>query len=75
MILQEESESEQETNEPVVAHQKPQKGARGTKELDASPAPDLVQSQSGASNYGCLSLLKKRRSGRNMLSLSLCFYG
>ncbi|KAG8636582.1 hypothetical protein MANES_15G014400v8 [Manihot esculenta] len=59
----EESESEQETNEPVVAHQKPQKGARGTKELDASPAPDLVQSQSGASNYGCLSLLKKRRSG------------
>ncbi|KAF2310984.1 hypothetical protein GH714_018913 [Hevea brasiliensis] len=59
----EDSDSEQETNEPVVAPRKPQKSARGTKELDASLVPDLVQSQSAASNYGCLSLLKKRRSG------------
>ncbi|XP_015573347.1 protein ALWAYS EARLY 3 isoform X2 [Ricinus communis] len=59
----EESDSEQEITEPVVAPRKPQKRSRGTKELDASPVPDLMQSQSAASNFGCLSLLKKRRSG------------
>ncbi|XP_050216536.1 protein ALWAYS EARLY 3 isoform X2 [Mercurialis annua] len=59
----EESDSEQETNEPVVAPRKPPKRARGNKELDDSPVPDLMQSQSSASNYGCLSLLKKRRTG------------
>ncbi|XP_065863604.1 protein ALWAYS EARLY 3 [Euphorbia lathyris] len=59
----EDSDSEQESIEPVAAPRKPPKIARGTKELDESPVQDLLQSQSAASSYGCLSLLKKKRSG------------
>ncbi|XP_012069373.1 protein ALWAYS EARLY 3 isoform X2 [Jatropha curcas] len=57
----EDSDSEQETNRPIVSPRKPQKRARGMKELDMSPVPQLVQSQPAVT--GCLSLLKKRRSG------------
>ncbi|WCJ23526.1 DIRP Myb-like DNA-binding domain [Euphorbia peplus] len=59
----EDSDSEQESIEPVVAPRKPQKIARRTKELDVPPVQELLQSQSAASSYGCLSLLKKKRSG------------
>ncbi|KAJ0035662.1 hypothetical protein Pint_24565 [Pistacia integerrima] len=62
------SDSEQESDEGTGASQKSQKRAGGkfqnhtTKGSD-EPFPDLLQFQSAASNYGCLSLLKKRRSG------------
>lgn len=80
MTWQEGSDSEQESDEGTGASQKSQKRAGGkfqnhtTKGSD-EPFPDLLQFQSAASNYGCLSLLKKRRSGRKdcvtNLSLSL----
>ncbi|KAJ0093660.1 hypothetical protein Patl1_25107 [Pistacia atlantica] len=62
------SDSEKESDEGTGASQKSQKRAGGkfqnhtTKGSD-EPFPDLLQFQSAASNYGCLSLLKKRRSG------------
>lgn len=62
------SDSEEESNEDAGASRKPQKRARGktlnntSKEL-VGQFPDLSRSQSFASSYGCLSLLKKRRSG------------
>ncbi|KAH7573585.1 hypothetical protein JRO89_XS03G0176700 [Xanthoceras sorbifolium] len=61
------SDSEQESDEGTEASPKSQKRVGGklqkqsTKGLDGS-FPDLLQFQSAASNYGCLSLLKKRRS-------------
>ncbi|KAK6254539.1 hypothetical protein SCA6_015844 [Theobroma cacao] len=61
------SDSEQESNEGVGASRKPQKRSRGklrdqpSKSLDKS-FPDLLQFHSAASSYGCLSLLKRRRS-------------
>ncbi|CAK7333147.1 unnamed protein product, partial [Dovyalis caffra] len=58
-----ESDSELESNGGTVPSRKSQKRARVTKGSDAPPIPDLLQSQPTASNYGCLSLLKKRRSG------------
>ncbi|XP_044487094.1 protein ALWAYS EARLY 3-like isoform X2 [Mangifera indica] len=67
LTWQEGSESEQESDEGTGASQKSQKRAggkfqnRATKGSD-EPFPDLLQFQSAASNYGCLSLLKKRRS-------------
>jgi hypothetical protein len=76
---QEGSDSEEESNQDAGASRKPQKRARGkiqnntSKEL-VGQFPDLSQSQSFASSYGCLSLLKKRRSGGNPLSLSLCVH-
>lgn len=73
---QEGSDSEEESNEDAGASRKPQKRARGktlnntSKEL-VGQFPDLSRSQSFASSYGCLSLLKKRRSGGNPCALSL----
>ncbi|XP_011044502.1 PREDICTED: protein ALWAYS EARLY 3-like isoform X1 [Populus euphratica] len=58
-----ESDSELESNGGTGPSQKPQKRARVTKGSEAPPVLDLLQSQPAASNYGCLSLLKKRRSG------------
>ncbi|XWS14047.1 hypothetical protein CRYUN_Cryun36dG0090200 [Craigia yunnanensis] len=61
------SDSEQESNEGMEASRKPQKRSRGklrdqpSKSLD-KPLPDLLQFHSAASGYGCLSLLKRRRS-------------
>ncbi|XP_062175130.1 protein ALWAYS EARLY 3 isoform X2 [Alnus glutinosa] len=62
------SDSEEESNEDAGASRKPQKRARGkiqnntSKEL-VGQFSDLSRSQSFASSYGCLSILKKRRSG------------
>ncbi|KAI5580997.1 hypothetical protein BDE02_08G190900 [Populus trichocarpa] len=58
-----ESDSEIESNGGTGTSRKSQKRARVTKGSDAPPVPDLLQSQPAASNYGCLSLLKKRRTG------------
>ncbi|XVF28360.1 hypothetical protein REPUB_Repub15cG0023000 [Reevesia pubescens] len=61
------SDSEQESNEGMGASRKPQKRSRGklqdqpSKSLD-KPLTDLLQFHSAASSYGCLSLLKRRRS-------------
>ncbi|KAF9607392.1 hypothetical protein IFM89_034625 [Coptis chinensis] len=63
-----ESESERESNDEPETSRKPQKRARGKLRSNVSKgsdenSPDLLRSQSVASNYGCLSLLKKKRSG------------
>lgn len=64
------SDSEQESNEGAGTSQKPQKRARGKVQAGSSKGSDL-QSPTLASNYGCLSLLKKKRSGGAfLLSLS-----
>ncbi|GAV73140.1 Myb_DNA-binding domain-containing protein/DIRP domain-containing protein [Cephalotus follicularis] len=62
------SDSEQESNDGMGASRKPQKRAQA--KLQSHPSkgsdgsiPDLLQFQSAGSNHGCLSLLKKRRSG------------
>ncbi|OVA06495.1 SANT/Myb domain [Macleaya cordata] len=61
------SDSERESNAPGISR-KPQKRGRGkfqanvSKGMDAD-VPDLLNFPSITSNYGCLSLLKKRRSG------------
>ncbi|XP_015892697.3 protein ALWAYS EARLY 3 isoform X1 [Ziziphus jujuba] len=62
------SDSEQESNDGTGASHKPQKRARGQFQSNTSKGldehfPDVSQSQSVASSNGCLSLLKKRRSG------------
>lgn len=62
------SDSEQESSEGAEACQKPQKRGRGKFQDQSSKAsngsyPDLLQFHSAASSYGCLSLLKKKRSG------------
>ncbi|XP_059445242.1 protein ALWAYS EARLY 3 isoform X2 [Corylus avellana] len=62
------SDSEEESNGDAGASRKPQKRARGKIQNNTSKElvghfPDLSRSQSFASSYGCLSLLKKRRSG------------
>ncbi|XP_042518466.1 protein ALWAYS EARLY 2-like [Macadamia integrifolia] len=62
------SDSDRESNDASVISRKPQKRARGKYQLNVSKPdgniPDLLQSsQSMSSSYGCLSLLKKRRSG------------
>ncbi|KAK9161499.1 hypothetical protein Syun_007840 [Stephania yunnanensis] len=62
------SVSERESNDGPGVSKKTQRHGRGkfqanvSKGLDAH-VPDLLQSQSAASNHGCLPLLKKRRSG------------
>ncbi|XP_024958480.1 protein ALWAYS EARLY 3 isoform X2 [Citrus sinensis] len=62
------SDGEQESDEATGSSQKSQKCAGGKfqnpppKGSDG-PSPDLLNFQSAAPNYGCLSLLKKRRSG------------
>ncbi|XP_022979673.1 protein ALWAYS EARLY 3-like isoform X1 [Cucurbita maxima] len=65
---QRDSESEQESNENSGARRKPQKRLRGKSQNNNSKGldphfGDASQSQSFPTNYGCLSLLKKRRSG------------
>lgn len=65
---QEGSDSEEESNEGAEASRKPQKRARGKVQNSTSKElvghfPELSRSHSIASSYGCLSLLKKRRSG------------
>ncbi|XP_043707298.1 protein ALWAYS EARLY 2-like isoform X2 [Telopea speciosissima] len=61
------SDSDRESNDASVISRKPQKHARGKFQLNVSKPdgnfPDLLHSQSMSSSYGCLSLLKKRRSG------------
>ncbi|XP_030974090.1 protein ALWAYS EARLY 3 isoform X1 [Quercus lobata] len=62
------SDSEQESNEGAEVSRKPQKRARVKTQNNTSKGldgnfPDVSRSQSVASSYGCLSLLKKRRSG------------
>ncbi|CBI26088.3 unnamed protein product, partial [Vitis vinifera] len=62
------SDSGQESNDGTGTSRKPPKRGRGkirpnsSKELDGH-FPDLSQSPLAASSYGCLSLLKKKRSG------------
>nr|GMD85305.1 protein ALWAYS EARLY 3-like [Ipomoea batatas] len=56
------SDSEQESNEGAGTSQKPQKRARGKVQAGTSKGSDL-QTPTVAPNYGCLSLLKKKRSG------------
>ncbi|XP_022973709.1 protein ALWAYS EARLY 3-like isoform X1 [Cucurbita maxima] len=65
MRFQRDSESEQESNEDSGATRKPQKRLRGKSRNNNSKGLDAhsSQSQSLPTNYGCLSLLKKRRSG------------
>ncbi|XP_022740959.1 protein ALWAYS EARLY 3-like isoform X2 [Durio zibethinus] len=61
------SDSEQESNEGMGASRKPQKRSRvkvrdqPSKSVD-KPLPDLLQFHSSTSSYGCLPLLKRRRS-------------
>ncbi|VFQ65337.1 unnamed protein product [Cuscuta campestris] len=56
------SDSEQESNDGAGTSQKPQKRARGKVHAGTSKGSDF-QSPTPASNSGCLSLLKKKRSG------------
>lgn len=68
MLYQEGSDSGQESNDGTGLSRKPPKRGRGkvrpnlSKELDGH-FPDLSQSPLAASSIGCLSLLKKKRSG------------
>ncbi|XP_011071459.1 protein ALWAYS EARLY 3 [Sesamum indicum] len=60
------SDSDQESNDGAGSSRKTQKRARGKVQPTTSKATDeqlVSHSQSVASNYGCLSLLKKKRSG------------
>lgn len=73
------SDSEQESNEGTGASRKPQKRSRGklrdqpSKSLD-KPLPDLLQFHSAASSYGCLSLLKRKRSGKISILYSVSLH-
>ncbi|CAD5177984.1 protein ALWAYS EARLY 2 isoform X1 [Musa acuminata AAA Group] len=66
-ILQEGSDSDRESNDVAKTYQKPQKRGRGKFRLmpkgSDGCSPDQSQYQSVSSRYGCLSLLKKKRSG------------
>ncbi|KZV24018.1 protein ALWAYS EARLY 3-like [Dorcoceras hygrometricum] len=60
------SDSEQESNDGAGSSRKTQKRARGKIQPTASKVADekfVSHSQTVASNYGCLSLLKKKRTG------------
>ncbi|XP_010667784.2 protein ALWAYS EARLY 3 isoform X2 [Beta vulgaris subsp. vulgaris] len=60
------TDSEQESNDGVGVPRKPHKRTRGKLHPNtAKNISDVSHSQSVASSYGCLSLLKKRRSGGN----------
>ncbi|KAF8369540.1 hypothetical protein HHK36_032442 [Tetracentron sinense] len=64
----EESDSERESNDGLGISRKPQKRGQGKFQLNNSKGlgghfPDLLQSHSVASSYGCLSLLEKWHSG------------
>lgn len=64
---QEGSNSDRESNDVPKSSRKPQKQSRGKYRLMSKTPdaryPDLLQYQSASSSYGCLSLLKKKRSG------------
>ncbi|CAK9159738.1 unnamed protein product [Ilex paraguariensis] len=60
------SDSEQESNDGAGTSRKPQKRARGKVQPNISKGSDgrvLSHSQTVTSSYGCLPLLKKKRSG------------
>ncbi|XP_010243547.1 PREDICTED: protein ALWAYS EARLY 3-like isoform X2 [Nelumbo nucifera] len=62
------SDSERESNDASEISRKPQKRGRGKVQTNVAKGldgyfPDLLNCQSGGSSYGCLSLLKKKRSG------------
>ncbi|KAJ6837548.1 protein ALWAYS EARLY 2-like isoform X2 [Iris pallida] len=61
------SESDRESNDVPRTSRKPQKRGRGKYRLiskgSEGPVPDLLQYQSTPTSYGCLPLLKKKRSG------------
>ncbi|CAL9190453.1 protein ALWAYS EARLY 2-like [Musa acuminata AAA Group] len=61
------SDSDRESNDVEKTYQKPQKRGRGKFRLmpkgSDGCSPDQSQYQSVSSRYGCLSLLKKKRSG------------
>ncbi|CAI9776866.1 unnamed protein product [Fraxinus pennsylvanica] len=60
------SDSEQESNDGAGSSRNPQKRARGKLQPTTSKALDvqsISHSQTVAPNYGCLSVLKKKRSG------------
>lgn len=61
------SDSEQESNDASRTYRKTPKRGRGKFRLMSKgsdgPNPDLLQYQATSSSYGCLSLLKWRRSG------------
>lgn len=73
LTWQEGSDSDQESNDGVPATQKSQNPSRGHSKLNnmskdfSKSLPDLLRHQSAASNNGCLSLLKKKRSGGNFM--------
>jgi len=76
MACQEGSDSEQESNDGVGISRKP-KRARGKPQPNMNRGSDkqfadVSHSQSVASSYGCLSLLKKRRSGGKFPFLQSC---
>lgn len=81
MDLQAGSDSDQENNDGAGSSQKTQKRARGKVQPPTPKASDeYIASESpiNASNYGCLSLLKKNRSGGMLesthLNKSIFFY-
>ncbi|KAJ0985772.1 hypothetical protein J5N97_004128 [Dioscorea zingiberensis] len=61
------SNSDHESNDVSRTPRKAQQRSRGKFKLVSKGSdgnsPDLLQNQSGSSSYGCLSLLKKKRSG------------
>ncbi|XP_062185503.1 protein ALWAYS EARLY 2-like isoform X3 [Phragmites australis] len=61
------SNSERESNDSPKTSRKPQKRGRAkfqsVSKTSDTRYPDLLQSQPASSSYGCLSLLKKKRSG------------
>ncbi|XP_051214162.1 protein ALWAYS EARLY 3 isoform X2 [Lolium perenne] len=63
------SNSDRESNDSLKASRKPQKRGRAKLQSASKTSdtryPDLLQSQPTSSSYGCLSLLKKKRSGGN----------
>ncbi|RWW35036.1 hypothetical protein GW17_00000156 [Ensete ventricosum] len=76
-ILQEGNESDPESNDVAKASQKPQKRGRGKFRLISKGSDgcslDRSQYQSASSRYGCLSLLKKKRSGGTIFHNYRCF--
>ncbi|KAL6908230.1 hypothetical protein ACP4OV_002400 [Aristida adscensionis] len=63
------SNSDRESNDSPKTYRKPQKRGRAkfqsVSKASDTRYPDLLQSQPASSSYGCLSLLKKKRSGGN----------
>lgn len=77
-IWQEGSDSDDDSNDELQTSNKPPKRARGKLHANVSKGsatsyPDLLQYQSTTSNYGCLSLLKKKRSGGILQWIKLAY--